>query len=338
MLKGIDVSSWQASTPLDQAPDFVVVRAGYGTFADSRCAQHYRTAQEAGKLMGLYWYGQPNPAGTDAEDEANAFVNTVQDYLGETTLWLDFEPTDNAIWGQEAQARDWASRFIHRVHDLTNVWAGLYLQGSAVARVYPEVADVSPLWVAMWPTSEPMTHDQAMERGIPTGYGLVTVWQFTSKLNGRSLDGDIFNGDVDGWRRLATGDRERNAGSDSSDVVDRPVGLSAPAQLVVDGIVGPKTVTVYQQRHGLVPDGIAGPKTVKSLQQVTGAPVTDGVYDGQTTKLMTSSWPALTSYTTRGSGSPGVRALQRFLDVTQDGLLGPRTATAFQVALNEGRI
>jgi len=325
MLKGIDVSYWQSTTPLDQAPDFVIVRAGYGTTIESRFHQHYDAARSAGKILGIYWYGQPDAAGTDAEQEADAFANAITDRLGEATLWLDFEGADNAIWGQQSRERDWVSRFIHRLHDRTGVWSGLYIQGSAVGRVYPAVADVSALWMAAYPDNV-TTFDQAANRQPPEYGSPVSIWQFTSSLNGRSLDGNLFYGDEDAWLKLANGD---------SATVSAPPAPSAP--LVVDGIVGPLTITLYQRRHGLTPDGIAGPRTVTSLQEVTGAPTVDGVYDGQRVDLIRSSWPALTSYTTRGT-SPDAKALQAFLSVQQDGLLGPDSARGFQTALNAWRL
>ena len=115
----------------------------------------------------------------------------------------------------------------------------------------------------------------------------------------------------------------------------------APASsgpLVVDGISGPATWTLYQARRGLTQDGVAGTDTITDLQNLTGAPIVDGWYDGQRDDLMADYWPNLTAYRGGGTASPGVRALQRFLGVEADGILGPDTAKAFQRALNEGRI
>jgi len=110
------------------------------------------------------------------------------------------------------------------------------------------------------------------------------------------------------------------------------------APLVVDGIAGRATITLYQKRRGLHVDGIAGPETIRDMQRLTGAPVIDGVYDGQRPALIGEAFPALTTYTGGGTGSPGVRALQRWLGVNPDGIIGHDTIRALQTALNNHRI
>ncbi|MDR0848070.1 MAG: LysM peptidoglycan-binding domain-containing protein [Propionibacteriaceae bacterium] len=219
MLKGIDVSYWQQSTPLWAAPDFVIARAGYGTTVDPMCDIHYQAAKRAGKLRGVYWYGEPNAAGSDAIQEADSFVDAIQGYLGEATLWLDFEAQLNGIWGQQAKERDWVKTFIQRVHSRTNVWAGLYVQGSAAARVYPAVAESSPLWLANWgrldANGKQVTdlYPEAIAQGFPAYPWPLTIWQFTSEYEEVSLDANLFNGDTQAWHKLALGDRSSSGGN-----------------------------------------------------------------------------------------------------------------------------
>ena len=77
-----------------------------------------------------------------------------------------------------------------------------------------------------------------------------------------------------------------------------------------DGIFGPGTkraVKRYQRRHGLVADGIAGPQTLGSL----------GVGAGTSRKA-----------SRRDRSGGGVRALQRAVGVSADGVFGPGTEAA----------
>ena len=136
---------------------------------------------------------------------------------------------------------------------------------------------------------------------------------------------------------IAGGIITANGGTPTTPTTTTPTPASN-GPLVVDGICGPATWSLYQKRRGLTQDGIAGTDTITNLQQLTGAPVIDGWYDGQQDDLMADYWPNLTAYRGGGDTSPGVRALQRFLGTTQDGILGPNDAKAFQRALNEGRI
>lgn len=135
--------------------------------------------------------------------------------------------------------------------------------------------------------------------------------------------------------------------------------------LVVDGIVGPKTLAAikdFQAKHGLVVDGIVGPKTMAALKGGSApAPApsgnrkikVDGVFGPETTRAMQNilgvtadgqfgpiTKRALQSYLgVAADGEIGpitVRALQAKVGATQDGDWGPQTTRALQNALNAG--
>ena len=81
-------------------------------------------------------------------------------------------------------------------------------------------------------------------------------------------------------------------------------------------------------------DGLWGKKTTAKLQEVLGTPQ-DGIVSHQSIKykaknpgLLSSSWNWETS--SRPKGSTMIRALQKKLNVTQDGLFGPITCKALQ--------
>lgn len=102
-------------------------------------------------------------------------------------------------------------------------------------------------------------------------------------------------------------------------------------------------------------DGYLGKKSVTKWQQVMGTPV-DGIVSGQDRSLV-KHYPALTAVEFGGGGSALVKAIQKVVGTSQDGILGPKTikgiqkrvgttqdgylgsqtAKAIQKRLNEGR-
>lgn len=90
----------------------------------------------------------------------------------------------------------------------------------------------------------------------------------------------------------------------------------------------------------LVVDGDLGPKTISRWQQVMGTPV-DGVISKPSVLIAkVQKWLAgFGIYVTRDGvlGPQTVRGIQKYLGVRQDGALGPVTVRAIQTRLNTGR-
>ena len=252
MLCGIDISSWQTIGRdqktvdvglIDAAPDFVVAKVTQGTgYISPACDAQCRAARAAGKLLGVYHYA----TGADARAEAEHFVANIRGYLGEALLALDWEANENPVFGRgEAAEGAWCAAFVQRVHDLTQVWPVIYVQGSDDQRVDDLTFHDCGLWLAQYPGTC-NTYEQAIAHGIPSidsKWSAVTLWQFTSALNGRSLDGDLFNGDAAAWRRIAQGDRGGAA-------TPTPAPIPAPPPPPVQAPVPAPTGTVYVVRAG----------------------------------------------------------------------------------------
>lgn len=144
-LNGIDTSNWQSGIDLDVVPyDFVIAKATQGkTYVSPDCARQVEQARARGKLFGVYHYID----GSGAIGEADFFIDSVENWVGEGILCLDWESNQNAAWGNEDYLRQVAQRVIER----TGIPPVIYVQQSRMAQVRP-IADAlnCALWIAQY--------------------------------------------------------------------------------------------------------------------------------------------------------------------------------------------
>lgn len=196
----VDVSSNNSvAAATTEGAGVTIVKATQGNwYVNPSCNAQYAAAKAKGNLLGLYHYAE----GGDPVAEADYFINNIKNYVGEAVLALDWESGSNKAWGN----KDWALKFVNRVHDTTGVYPLVYVQASAISQV-ASTAPYSGLWVAAYPY-KPGTNsmwdeftDQAKLNYSIAPWEAYTIWQYTSS-NGK-LDRGIVNVDANGWKKLA---------------------------------------------------------------------------------------------------------------------------------------
>ena len=225
MLKGIDISNWQAGLdPHKLGIDFCICKATEGTnFVDGFCDGFIQDCKNNGILWGFYHFAREYAP----EREAQFFYDNCTGYVKHGIPVLDYE-----VWGQnDDDDVAWCEKFLTKFHDLSGVWPMLYISASHCGDFHKSwIPQKCGLWVAGYPTYTE-TYPLTDEYGVPIGgestrqaqYGkysqtiempydiapweFAAIWQFTSSLklkgyNG-SLDGDLAYMDKAAWGKYA---------------------------------------------------------------------------------------------------------------------------------------
>lgn len=124
-LRGIDVSNWQNGIALAKVPgDIVIMKATQGTgYLSPDFARQYAEAKGAGKLLGAYHY----VGGRGAAAEAEWFVKSLGNRVGECLLCIDWESEQNSKWGDLA----YLEKLCAKVMELTDVVPVVYCSKSS---------------------------------------------------------------------------------------------------------------------------------------------------------------------------------------------------------------
>ena len=199
-MKFIDISNWQAG--LDVATVVknggiggVVVKATEGLgYVDKSCDKFIQQCIKNGIPFGFYHFARNN----DAKKEAEFFRKNTSGYEGKGIPVLDWE---------DDQSVSWVNKFVERYHELTGIWPWVYAnpwrfkQGKVNANC--------GRWVAGYPKNGITDINYGMNNSLPGSYnvGSVCAWQFSSSVrisgyNG-DLDGDVFYGDKEAWKKYA---------------------------------------------------------------------------------------------------------------------------------------
>lgn len=148
-MNGIDISNYQSGINLREVPaDFVIVKATEGNYYISGDFKR-QTNQviETGKCLGFYHYAN----GGDVIEEANFFINTIKDYIGQGILVLDWEFQNNPLFGIDDF--NWCKQWCDYVANKTGVKPIVYIQKSAMGRING-IGDYG-LWIAQYADMNP---------------------------------------------------------------------------------------------------------------------------------------------------------------------------------------
>lgn len=197
MLKGIDISNWQAGlVPHTLDIDFCIAKATEGNwFVDNACDGFIQDCIGHGILWGFYHFA----GNADPVLEADWFVDNTANYFKHGIPVLDYE-VDN---GNDVY---WVERFMQRVYDRTGVWCMLYTAASWLPRFQGSwITGKCGLWLAGYPyPAQTWRYDDPPYGCYP--WEFIAIWQFTSSLQigwNSGLDGDIAYMDAAAWAKYA---------------------------------------------------------------------------------------------------------------------------------------
>ncbi len=203
---GPDISFYQddPGTPqgvdferMDQAADFVIVRAGQNLWADSDFKNNWSKAKATDLPRGSYWFYDSR---ADPKQQAELWFNLLSGDLGELPLFLDLE---EMYRGTFTGWQHWKT-FLERLKTLIgSKEIGIYTAYSYWNTNAPlsqptelEYFHHYPLWIANYGVSQPLVPK-------PWGINEWVFWQYTASGDGpgygaESLEIDLnyFNGDA----------------------------------------------------------------------------------------------------------------------------------------------
>lgn len=205
MLKGIDISKWQAGIDLSKVDtDFVICKATEGVgYTDKNCDGFYQQAKSLGKKLGVYHFARPDLRNT-AVAEADWFIKETKGYHKDAMLILDWESGDlgNVTW---------AKQWLDTVYEKTGVKPVIYMSASVMSSYdWSSVANADyGLWVANYGSNNGTAQESVFDRYPLKYWNFYALWQYTStgKLSGYSgnLDLNYFSGDKEAWDKYAGG-------------------------------------------------------------------------------------------------------------------------------------
>lgn len=228
VLKGIDISNWQAGFDISAArPGFVIAKATEGTtYVDRYCDGFIQDCLKLDIPFGFYHFARFN----DAASEAKFFYENTRGYIGKGIPVLDFEVLNSNSW-----LETWCKTF----YGLSGVRPWVYMSS-----YYINNHGYGTDWVksncGLWLAGYPRAYTSYPGPDCPYKHAgwTLAAWQFTSSLamGGMSIDGDYFYGDRRAWNAYAgiSGDSGSNGtgnGLESHSTLDL-------ASAVIKGIYG----------------------------------------------------------------------------------------------------
>ena len=287
MLKGIDISKWQAGIDLSKINcDFVIIKATEGkSYVDPSCDTFFQQALSLGKKLGVYHFA--NNSDNTPEQEADWFVNNTKGYIGKAIPVLDWE--DN-VKSDVA----WALKWLQLVEQAYGCKPLIYMSESTVNSYnWSSVANANyGLWVAKYrDKSADYNYDMSMAGRNPAVnyWKFYALWQWTDvgRLNGYNgtIDCDVFYGDNTAWDKYIGNETPELEENNTIPVVVPTQDLSTIAYTVKKG----DTLSEIAKEYGTTVDKIA------TLNNISN---TNLIYVGQYLVIPTTSNANVSTATT----------------------------------------
>ncbi len=278
-MKFIDISNWQAG--LDVATVVkngglggVIVKATEGLgYVDKSCETFVQQCIKNDIPFGFYHFARNN----DAKAEAEFFRKNTTGYEGKGIPVLDWE---------DDQSVSWVNAFVERYHELTGIWPWIYANPWRFKQ--GKVNENCGRWVAGYPKNGITDINYGIKNSLPSSYnvGLVCAWQFSSSVrisgyNG-NLDGDVFYGDKEAWKKYAgskgssSSGSSSDTGSSSSSVAPNGTTLELVYYIVTNNINGDERKEYCGSRYEEVMDFIND--THDASAETLAAWIKDGKY------------------------------------------------------------
>lgn len=152
MKKGIDVSYCQKQVDWTKVTaDFVIVRAGYGRYANQKDAMfesHYAGAKKRGIPVGAYWYSYAMTP-DEARQEADACIAVLAGKQFDYPIYYDVEEKKQFDLGREKVSAI-IRAFLERM-EAAGYWVGLYGSYSSLTTYTDEdIRKRYAIWLAHW--------------------------------------------------------------------------------------------------------------------------------------------------------------------------------------------
>ena len=257
MLRGIDISNWQAGLILSTLDiDFCIAKATEGNyFVDYCCDGFIRGAKALGLKWGFYHFANDN----DPIVECDYFLANTKGYDGEGIPVLDYE-----VWGQNADV-SWCEKFLMHYHDMRDVYPLLYISAAHCADFRGSwIPEKCGLWVAGYPhDARTWVNPDSMPYDIAP-WKFAALWQFTSGLvlENKPLDGDFAYMDEKAWDKYAHGDKKGKK-ADTPILPNKPV---KTCEQLADEVIAGKWGTGSERQKKL--DSVFGEGTYKHVQAI----------------------------------------------------------------------
>lgn len=300
---GIDISTWQRNYPYAKASKegvkFAILRAGASRTKDNMFETHYKNARKQGWGIGAYWYTYATTV-AEAKIEIKAFLKAIKGKKFEYPIYLDIEDasilkagktTLNNIVKEYANAIEKAGYYFG-VYTNYN-WYANKISGSTLNKKYD-------WWIASWTATKPSNVNAGLWQ-----FGGSSNAIRSPKIAGIVTDQDYAYKDYptimkklgkNGYKKVTTKPnttpkpttKKTYSGKfpklplrryfkigDKGEQVKRLqmfLNWALGIKLVVDGIIGPKTISAvkkFEKLVGLDQDGLFGKKCLAKAKEFT---------------------------------------------------------------------